>query len=1329
MVFIVFTLVRRFLLAGFLLARVSLAVAEVGSAGGTAHQAQLQMTHLLFSQVISRYIDEGNAFVNESIAASSERGFRFLLEKKFLLAFMFQWQRTIDQYGEQYPSSMKIFERLLREPGFLHDNRYLWEKTFGIDGQGQFGVFTKRSWFSQKELTSSPKSFRYPEDANQLGLHPYKEEIIPFGYARLPFLLRVLESEKNADPMERSSYLLKEISRMLAYEREDRRIYLQMTFLFLNSSSASVRIEAEKILSLVDANEFSDFVADLKWFAIGGTSAWLTRSQWLESFSKLASRPIVQKIASLLQKTAYFTKNKILEAKTKAVLFSTSVYRSLRAIEPQYWAFTISAAGHLAVYKYFFKGVSKEQLESRQLQENLQRFFGEDSKEFPTQEVFAMDSSIRSYLQESKYAKLRAFNPLPLSLLNQMQSLPLMSPEEMTKSIQAHLDDKTSLGVRFDYGRIFIFDEYYRNLAATSLRDLRLPSMAYHAQLAMQRELKKDLEARNVSFFSQLPPLQVHDSLLAAVDRLRQKHTAYYSRETRSLIRESLGEGGNCVAIAYFQLSILSSLMGEGSWKLGVVFEPSHVRLVAYSREHKTLIQLDDTKSFSLAEYELPVYDPKLFLATIVGRNDVSSFNLGISKPLVSAQQGEAIVRKTFKTYGVDKKSLLQTFQELLSPEQLKSSLQNLINNPVRSLFGFEFPKGAESTPIEDVSEFSFNEGGGGENNPSRDRSGGGSWLKETKESLRQSLKNLKNNVIVEDPAEALLKRFHDIGLLQIGKIELRSPSELNDKLMRMTAIPLLDGKLGAFAIYQKGRGFPTGALFLSSQQVPMLLGLSDKELFQLLLAGFLTRGREIGEKFKELTIAEVNALLAQAPRFTNAGVVKTSTQWATLLPDLFALGHFKWSVEIFFLNHHVWLRDHRFLNVAEAVNFDGSLILMNFLSQISYPANFIYKDGANEVLQWKNIYDLQKNGDGWWLDRFLLARLLLREIPSNFSNPYLVEGLQQPTLAERHLNNCYLGEESLEGELRYGYSGNGFRLALIRGNEVIDSGSVYYSKENSDSSNRAYTFCKPKTKKEGLLELLSFDPREFRANFLMSEFPLSFRDGNHGDVLANMPLSLRERAPEWKLSIPQIQNVSCAPKRIRWATKVNVPKLSKDLCQSLPDSPAGGITCFRAKEEVASKNDQTSYEECDDVDSLINFRVKYRRDKKKSEATSGSGKISVPLENILTLYSDLYRETYSADFLLGKFEYKNREKPKELWAQLFSLEKKFTVEVADHLFKHHDYYERYWKYELSTLCALTDKHESLFAQRLRANGTCEEHQVHPIETELPTFLNGLRYL
>jgi hypothetical protein len=666
-------------------------------------QSSLILTHFMFTQVIQSYIEDGDRYIIEDLAGNSERSYEFILEKKFFVAFLKRWQEVISQPSNNFHSSIDVFHSILSEPGYLSDNAFYLLKTIGLSKDFKPPLDHHLMISSGPVVDLGRRSY---ETLNNLGLHPYEEYALDLGYARSPLLMRILASEKELSPEKRALVLLDELARFMAYEKRDRKTIIWLTAYFLRDTSSTVREKAQAVLANIDSNEIVDSLADLRWLIMGGSAllAQAFRTEVLAGVYYLQNSALIQKI---LGWTKYFSSRSIVMTKTLkdySKIALMSVQRYISVLQPETKAATASVFTAIAGHWYVYKSIGGDEPDplstlQTELNQSLATLglpadplkaqstltsYGADNETStghgisPAEEVkrYQLDR----YLTKSPYSGLHQFDPLPLSLLNEVEKFNLVDQSNLTDRARNLLaQNQFKLDGQFDYKGYFLQQEYNQMLHESRIRDLRLISMAAFVLNKRISEIRNMLQINGTTNFNQLN----YDDWRAAIQKvlalLNKNHTAYYSADSRSLLREALGEGGNCVAIALLQFSVLAPVWGSGDWELGVVFPPQHMLLAAFNRKLGLVVELDSMSEKNLTDYPYDILHPHLLVASAMGPVLAIDYVMRKAEGSTTLQSWQDEVEKnglSFKPSNLLKKGV----------DKVKASIKNQVANVAASI-------------------------------------------------------------------------------------------------------------------------------------------------------------------------------------------------------------------------------------------------------------------------------------------------------------------------------------------------------------------------------------------------------------------------------------------------------------------------------------------------------------------------------------------------------------------------------------------------------------------------------------------------------------------
>jgi hypothetical protein len=457
-----------------------LALASQNSASAiSSHQANLQLTHFLFTHVIESFLEEGDRFITESIFGNGERSYEYLLEKKVLVSFLKEWQRQLERTDISNENSFQIFQRIFSDSPFLKTNAFYILTTLGIaqDFSKLLDHHLMKSGPERMELSFAPGQVAL---LNKNRLSPFQAYPVNLGYARVPLLTHILASEKIDSDEKRALTLLDEMARLMSYERDDRKTIVWMTAFFLNNHSEVVAQKARAVLGNIDKNEFVDAISDARWLILGGRYFWSQREKVLEGLKFLGQTEKAQRLGAWL---AFLTAHSVKIANTTkdaVILSALSVYRYLKTLHPMVWSGGISVGAHLGFYHYFIKAPLPENTFEADLKKALFALSISDGTTAISegQEWSPINSKLEKYSGKSKYADLRKFDTTPLEVLNAVAPTDLKDPDVLLREGKVWLEqNRNHKHVSFNYGSYFLQDEYYRSLASSKLKDLRLISV------------------------------------------------------------------------------------------------------------------------------------------------------------------------------------------------------------------------------------------------------------------------------------------------------------------------------------------------------------------------------------------------------------------------------------------------------------------------------------------------------------------------------------------------------------------------------------------------------------------------------------------------------------------------------------------------------------------------------------------------------------------------------------------------------------------------------------------------------------------------------------
>jgi hypothetical protein len=1323
--------------------------------------ANLELTRFMFSQVLETYIENGNVFVTQSPFGSNSQAYEFLLEKKFFFAFLKQWELALSTAelrktnGLPYKNTLEVFQKIFSEPGFLKENQFYLKNLLGV--QGDFQSYNKFSHHSPVQilkhwLSQTYENFQDPKPPYRPTMEPAELYTPVLGNINDAMLISFLNSEKIGNLKERSLRTLKDMEFFMANAGSDRKTCFWIISLFLNNPKSEVREQAEKTLALIDKIEIADFLVEFRnWSLAGAVGIKVFLAKIALQLEFLKKFPRLKAIVAWFQMRVgkVFDTGRLMSQKVK--LSFLSLARTLSFLNrAEVMAGSLSVGAHWAFYQQFVQTPAFPEGKSPQDEETARKGFINEihsalneldisvetqhylHSNFDTLMIY--NPELKKYFAEREYRMLLDYDPTPREILDHPMSFTLQKPEDYRNQLKKILAENTPVH-QIDFFSIFAQDDYQRNLSWTRVRDLRILSLAKKI-FSVRKKMTSDLlialqptERQNKNIPPIITDLETSDQqaqyeifVSKFGKMLLPYHTFYYIRDSRSFLRQMLGEGGNCVSIAMLQLAMLAPFWeSEYGIQLGLMFEPNHMFLVAYNRYEYQHFRFDtlETRYFKHSDV---VYDPKLLLAAILGDEETAQF---LSRPenifrnVVGAPISPADDPKVAEEK-LDNLTRVIAPEEKDWPHRVKEYLRNLLDRSFK--FNLEVPNSLNN----DIAEFKIvrdlgpqNSSAGDPQNHLQTSSGTGKFqdwqielnqklkaiaqgnIKVRKEKPMAATEGSKNQSIADVPFRFNDPVGNEIPDFLTYKINLTSPTGN----MSAYAIPMLQAKLGHFFWTEAFRGLfalrfndlqqamikmQRGLFILATaEQQEMLLQLTTNEILRIMLISLKDYGQKMGKKHIELE-KKMLEYFKQSRNSANAGLLEDSPQLIEINQELLKFFVFRSTVESLVNTINTLGRSDGISQIEQAAITDS----IRFLEKIEIPQSLL-EFGKNESIMHYELPHFPFHPGNLPFEDQLVKEpalstelLKVRDRCKDCSIEYFplfkyqsdfIKNLGYQSLIGKKVQSYNL----IQGKLDDGpHKGNFFLVPESTGHYFPEVSNEYEFPEPTDLGGY---FCQIPNKIDdrSFLELLSQNrPQTIRSQFLTPLLPLQELQCDTALLANQYRKTLGSTKEDWVLSLPEIKMKKCRA-TLKPIAGINLPRLSKELCDSLPENAKEGSICIKSTVDKTEgqQNNPNSVEICGDARSNYNFEVK-----QKTNAATLKGKIEIPLESFLSLYANPYvtDDFQNVPFVLKGMilhRYYNEADSDD------RMYRRITLPVLQHLKAYWPYYSVYYKKELTELC------------------------------------------
>lgn len=1324
--------------------------------------ANLELTRFLFTQVFQSYVEDGDQFVIQSVLGNGHQSYEFLLEKKFILAFLRAWEQILAKPSHPYTKSLEIFKEICSQPGFFKDNCFYLKKLLGINEQfSEYNQLSPSNPFKaiSQSIFSAPTSRGYTP-----GLTPFEQYRLEIGYRRDAQLISFLNSENEKDLTKRSLKTLDDLSFFMAGPKDDRKTQLWTLSFFLNHPELEVKIKAEKILANIDFNEYTDLASELRWWVLGGRAG-------LKYLSMLGSKllVLVRKVPGLkaIADWLKMRTDRVLQwgilAKDKAKLAYLSVYRYIKFLdEGVVISAGVSISAHWLFYQKFIKLKADSNSEVKNQEPSLQLIneiqltlndldMSEESQIFLKthfNSLMIFNPQVRQYFSDPEYRKLQDYNPTPLEILNSPIPFALTNESQFKNELQKHLTADT-VNAQVPFGQYFLQDEYQRTISDTRANDLRIPSLANKVIEVRQMKITEILQNLKIQKLSEATTDQMSTALTAIHRYLLPNHLYYYIRDSRSYSREVLGEGGNCVAIAMLQLSLLSRFLENGEWKMGVKFEPNHMFVIVYNSYglHFRLDTLEKVSTDELHSYSL-MYDPKIFLAFMLGAKATAEF-------MTNSQYIHP--RFSWQPYGeapTPDQNELANIGELLQHgsadwlDNIKNRLRALMNNPIK--FDFQL-KDSKDEPIPEFKIVKDIQ------NSAETPQTTGAKFSDWREGLNIKIQKISANppkpsaktnfeeTKINDDELAAKRSGNSFGFagdkLTTNPVFYGNPIQISSGSFEPYFIPILKGKLGSFYWANPERGFYSTRgipafdalrekqlglfLFANQVQTQILSQFEPIEFLKLMLISLYDYGQQLAtnnlqmqQKLKQFLIHDVHKVTTP--------LLATHPLVLELNQDLLKNYLYHLTLDALHSNTAQFCQG----SPESDAEKQPCIHIIRFLEKIGMPDRWMQTDISGNISTapvpflpfFPSLVPLEDNP-------LIITQLQHLLTQNKFASSAGAKTKIISTSYETFNRfNTYsvltqkLGFQSQDKTLTPGYDLNLIQFAngafatkkvLIpfqKGKPYAHIYENYEDIEPSDSDGKLCVLGKNLSDEKKLHVLADTPTESLRAQFLLPLLELPELQCHTQHVANQFRTLLRDTDVTWQIQLPTIKVKKCKHTGIKVPENIQLPQLSQELCQDLPSSGREGTICVKAnKQGVDGRPQPNEIEICQDSRSHFNFEVL----RAKTNSASNT-EIQIPFENLLSLYADPYTQPDFKKLLPGHLSERLKQRwflPEQHTIAPDSLMPHIQGKVIEHLKNYWPYYSLYWKSEVQNLCVdIFADHD--FSQTLKTE--LQNHRICP---------------